>query len=436
MSYRLRIAHLAAAVVSVLFLLVTAGLTAWASSLGSGGGWPPPVEVSQSGDLTSRGPNMEMEGDGTLHAVWMERAPVTNPVTFTLFHAESTDKGRNWSDGLPLAPSGVDRYEGAMDMDQYGGLHVIWHEAPGEYQVWYAQYMGTSWEDRAMIATTEYLTTNVVGPEIEVAGDWIHALWSQRTFGTGGTSKLDIFYSRSEGGEVWTAPLVARETDETSQQLRVAADQNDNLHVVWQENARIPNPREIMYISGTVYTTGTVWSAPITISTGLDESATTPNIAVGSDNVVHVVFGVGVHDQQHVQDVYYAQFPISDTDNISATVIPGSRVDINQLIPTDASPAIALVGTDQVHVAWNGMQAGDYADRIHYSVSEDGGSTWSEPLPATPRDSWPDGLPALLADGELVHLLYLEKLSGADQDIYYAARYPLRRTFPLGFKNY
>jgi hypothetical protein len=436
MTRRRRIAHLAIVAASPLSLLIVAGLTAWASSLATEGGWPPPIEVSQSGDLSSRGPDLILEDDGTLHAIWMERAPVASPLTFTLFHASSTDGGRNWSFTLPLTPSGVHRYEGAADIDDYGGLHLIWHEAPGEYQVWYGQLLDTGWEEQVMISSTEYMTTYVVGPDVEVAGDWIHALWSEVTFGTGGTSKRDLFYSRSEGGEIWTATTLELATNETSDQLRIAADQNDNIHVVWQENARMPNPREIMYISGTVYTTDTVWSTPVTVSLGLSESAVTPNIAVGSDGVVHVVFAVETEADRDVQDVYYAHFPIWDTGSISATLIPHSRVEVSSLLPTDASPAIALSGTDSVHVVWNGIKPGDFADRVYYSVSGDGGTTWSEPVPATPRDTWPDCLPDLAVDGEFVHLLFLEKVSGADQDVYYTKRFPVKHTCPLGLKSY
>jgi len=105
-------------------------------------------------------------------------------------------------------------------------------------------------------------------------------------------------------------------------------------------------------------------------------------------------------------------------------------------MPTDASPAIALLGTDHLHVAWNGMKTGDFADRVYYCVSEDGGTTWSEPVPATPRDSWPDGFASLAADGEFVYLLYLQKGSGADQDIYYTKRFPVSIPLPLALKVY
>ena len=433
MAFRRRITFLTIAIASTLFLLLVAALSALAAPLADGGGWAPPTEVSQSGGSTSRGPSLALEDDGTLHAIWMERALLTDTLYFTVYPARSTDGGNNWSYTTPLTPAGTSRYEGAMDMDEYGGLHLVWSEQPGEHEIWYGQLLDTGWEEHVMISTTEAVTVQIVGPDVEVAGDLIHALWSERTFGSGGISKFDLFYSRSEGGEVWSPPTVAADTGQTSKDVSLASDPSDNIHVVWQENT---DPAEILYISGTVYTTDTVFSAPITVSVGLTQSAAAPCIAVGSDDVVHVLFGVDVESQPDIQDVYYASFHLGATGSISPVLIPGSRVDISQLLPTFASPDVALFGTDELHAAWNGMKTGDYADRIYYSVSEDGGTTWSVPVPATPRDTSPDGFASVATDGEFVYVLFQEKVSSADQDIYLARRFPVRRSFPLSLRSY
>ena len=286
---------------------------------------------------------------------------------------------------------------------------------------------------KVMVTNTEHLTRPIDGPDVELTGVWVHAIWSESNPQPGGVSKFDVYYSRSEGGSDWTLPGLAADSKQSSLRARVDSDGNGDLHVVWEENS---SPREILYISGTVGMTETVWSLPITLSTGLTENATAPDIIVGSDDQVHVVFSVDVENQEHVQDVYYAGFEVGDTGSISPTLIPGSRVDISQLLPTFASPAVTLFGTDQVHVAWNGLMNADYSDRIYYVVSEDGGLTWSEPVPASPRDSWPDGFASLAVDDEFVYLVWQEKVSGVDQDIYYTRRFPVRITLPLGLQAY
>ena len=424
---------LAAAVIGICVTLVAATYTAHASHVAAQGGWPPPLDLSQSGSSTSRDPALARDENGDLHVIWMERAGVT----FTVYHAGSDDQGSKWTYSDPMTPSasGNDRVEAAMDVDAYGLVHTVWVERfpAGDHQLWYALLSGDSWEEMAMITQTNYVTY-IVAPDVAAAPDFVHAVWSETNAG----AKWDVFYSRSEAGGAWSPATCTVETSFSSQYPRVAADPGGNLHVVWEENNSPPAVHEIYYISGTVGTTETVWSMPITVSTGLTQTTTTPDVVVGSDNKVHVVFGVNVSGQQYVQDIYYASFPITGPGVVSATLIPGSRVKVSQQLPTFASPAVALLGTDQVHVAWNGWRAGDYSDsdRIYYAVSEDGGLSWSEPVPVSPRDSWPDGFPSLAADEKFVHVVWQEKVSGIDQDIYYTRRFPVRIPFPLAMKAY
>jgi hypothetical protein len=416
---------LAAAVMCVCVTLLAATYTAHASQ----GGWPPPLDLSQSGDEYSRGPDLAMAQDGHLHISWMERGGVT----FTVYHAGSDDQGNSWTYSVPLTPSGNDRVEAAMDVDQYGSAHTVWVEHPGGFELRYSVLTGTGWEEPSGITQTSPLTY-VVGPDVVTTPDYVHAVWSETNAGPEG-SRLDVFYSRSEAGGAWSPATTTMQTRYTSLNARIAADAAGNLHLVWEENTSL---HQIYYITGTVYTTETVWSTPITVSAGLTQTATTPDIVVGSDNFVHVVFGVNVENQPYVQDIYCANFAINDPGTISATLVPGSRVKVSQLLPTYSSPAVALFGDDQVHLAWNGWRPGDYADsdRIYYAVSEDGGLSWSKPLPVSPRDGWPDGFPRLAADETFVHLVWQEKVSGLDQDVYYTRRFPIWFLFPLGLKEF
>jgi hypothetical protein len=420
---------LAAAVIGISVTLLAATYTAHASHVAAQGGWPPPLDLSQSGGSTSRGPDLVMGQEGDLHVIWME----PEGVTFTVYHAGSDDQGSNWTYSVPLTPAGKGRYEAAMDMYQPGVIHVVWREQPGDDEVWYGQLVGGSWVETGTVTQTNVINRLIYSPDIVATSGFVHAVWSEMVYGPLGSSQLDVFYSRSESGDSWSPATTTVETDRFSVGCRIAADPEGNLHVVWEENTE---PPQIYYISGTVGTEETVWSMPITVSGGLPVTATTPAVVVGSDHTVHVVFGLDVENQKDVQDVYYASFPVTDTDGISATLIPHSRVRISHLLPTYASPAVTLVGTDEVHVAWNGMIGDDYADRIYYVVSKDGGASWSDPVPVSPRNSESDGFPSLAADERFVHVVWEERVSGTDHDINYARRFPVRLSLPLGLKAF
>ena len=422
---------LAAAVMGICVTLLAATYTAQASYVAAQGGWPPPFDLSQSVDETSIGPDLAMAQNGDLHVIWME----PGGVTFTVYHAGSDDQGSNWVYSVPLTPADNHRYEAAVDVDQLGVVHAVWREQPGDHQLWYGQLLRGSWKE-TMITQTEMITRYVQSPGVVVTADFLHAVWSETNFGLG--SQLDVFYSRSESGGEWSPATTTVETKATSLGSRVAADTAGNLHLVWQESP-MGKPYQIYYISGTVETgesAETVWSMPITVSAGLTQTATTPDIAVGSDNTVHVVFGVNVENEPDVQDLYYASFPVTDAEVVSATLIPGTRVKVSGLLPNYASPALAVLGTDEVHVAWNGMIGDDYADRIYYVVSKDGGASWSDPVPVSPRDTEPHGFPSLAVDGVFVHVVWQEKVSDTDEDILYTRRFPISLSLPLTLKAY
>jgi len=419
----------AIAVAGICGCLFAATYTAHASHVATQGGWPPPVELSQNRDETSRGPDLALAQEGDLHVIWMEPEP--GGVTFTVHHASSSDQGSNWTYSVPLTAESSSREQAAMDVDEYGGAHTVWIEHPGGFDLWYGLVSEDSWEKHWIRGTDA--VTYMVAPDVVVTPGFVHTVWSES--GPAG-SQLDIFYSSTQSGEHWSPATTTVETRFSAFDPRVAADAAGDLHLVWQEYA---TPPQIYYISGTVYTTETVWSImPITVSLGLTQTATTPDIVVGSDNTVHVVFGVDVESQEQVQDIYYASFPATDAGAVSATLIPGSRVTVSHQLPTYASPAIALFGDDQVHVAWNGWKEGDNwdSDRIYYAVSEDGGLSWSEPVPVSPKDSRPDGFPSLAADAEFVHVVWQEKDPPTDQDIYYTRRFPVRIPLPLGLKEF
>jgi hypothetical protein len=394
------------------------------------------VEISQNRDEISRGADLALDQNGDLHMIWMEPEP--GGVTFTVHHASSSDQGSNWTYSVPLTPAAGNRYNAAMDVmdvDVHWIVHTLWLEVEGMQldHLWYAPLSADGWGNTEWISQT---SSEMATPDVVVANDFVHAVWSKKVSEPLGGSQFDVFYSRSEVGGAWSPVTTTVETPFGAYSPRVTADPGGNLHLVWQEYAAQP---QIYYISGTVYTTETVWSImPITLSDGLSQRATTPDIVVGSDNTVHVVFGVDVESQEKVQDIYYASFAVNDPGVVSATLIPSSRVTVSHQLPTYANPAIALFGDDQVHVAWNGWKEGDNwdSDRIYYAVSEDDGLSWSEPVPVSPKDSRPDGFPSLAADAEFVHVVWQEKDPPSDQDIYYTRRFPIRLILPLGLKAY
>lgn len=400
-------------------ILLTATLLAQASSLPPRFSlWWTPQQVSQSVIAASRGPDMVADDSGYLHLIWMDDR--SGPAD--LYYVRSEDQGSNWSDE-ELIDTTSTSHQGSLAVDITGTVHACWWEFAGpQFNLLYAQRSAGAWSLEETVVLT---TSDIQEPSIAEASNYVHVVWSNKL-----QAHYDLYYRRKlVNGSGWLTPTIVADTEKSSLYARMAVDTNGNLHLVWQENT---SPNEVMYVSATVDAGQTTWFSPVTVSVGLDLNATFPDIAVG-DDVVHTVFGVDVVSD--TQDIYYASFPISDTENISPTVIPGSRVDVNQKLPTDASPSIALNGPDEVHVVWNGMTGTDSWDRIYYTLSEDQGASWSQPIGISPDDAWADVLPTLATYGTLAHVAWQQKELGDDNDVYYVHSAP-GVSFPLVLKDY
>lgn len=383
-------------------------------------GWMIPQEVSQSGDALSAGPQMAVDMTGTVHLIWMD----DTPGQADLYYIKSTDQGITWSDG-EYVTTPLESEDGSLAVDSIGRVHACWWERSyDEYSLLHAQRTASGWSLQPTAVVTE---SKMSYPTIVEAAGYLHVVWSNKPSYDGPS----LYYIRKPTSSgAWSDASVVADTAPASLYARMAVDTNDNLHVIWQEYT---SPYEIMYVSGTVGTE-TTWSTPITISAALAQNATTPDIHV--DSVVHIVFAVDVELQENTQDVYYVSFPVSDTGNISPTVIPGSRVDVSQELPTWASPSIVSDGAENLHVVWNGVRGGDIYDRIYHAVSDDQGASWSQPKAISPDDAWPDGFPFIAGDGNLVHVAWQQKGVGNDNDIYYSHSLPISALLPLALKGY
>jgi hypothetical protein len=382
--------------------------------------WMIPQEVSQTGVALSSGPQMAVDMTGTLHLIWMD----DTPGQADLYYIKSADQGITWSDSEYVATP-LESEDGSLTVDSTGRVHACWCEQSyEEYRLRYAQRTASGWSLQATAVVTD---SEMSYPAIaEAAGD-LHVVWSNKPSYDGPS----LYYIRKPtSGGAWSDAAVVADTAPASLYTKMAVDTSDNLHVVWQEYS---SPYEIMYVSGTVGTE-TTWSAPITISAALPVTATIPDIHV--DSSVHIVFGVDVEGQEDTQDVYYVNFPVGSTGSISPTVIPGSRVEVSQELPTWASPSIASDGAGILHVVWNGMKDGDSYDRIYHVMSDDQGASWSQPMAISPDDAWPDGFPFIVGDGNLVHVAWQQKGLGTDNDIYYSHSLPVSTLLPLALKGY
>ncbi len=175
---------------------------------------------------------------------------------------------------------------------------------------------------------------------------------------------------------------------------RMAVTSDGTIHVVWNEKViSYPTQQEIHYSQSS--DNGVSWSAiggDIIIS--YDDATNAENgsgIAVDSQDNLYVVW---CEDDPTIQEVHYSISmdggnTWSGQTGDQTLSLPGGNNAYN--------PDIAIDSDDVIHVVWNQVYEGGSVDEIHYSRSFDGGATWSSQTAETVI-SYPDGDASSYAD--------------------------------------
>jgi hypothetical protein len=421
-----RVNVLVIAVAATGMIMVAATLLAQTSHASNPGGWTYPCDVSQSGTGYTIGPDLEVDTQGNLHLIWMTGTLASKDS----FYAMSTDSGGTWPT-THLIDTEDDSSNASRAVDTDGTVHLAWWDLVGvEANSWlyYVSGVGTTWDAPYALATGD----DINEPVIVVANGIIHIVFSYKP-----TDNFDLYYKRryvTDTNANWSLTTLISDTGSSSLHANMATDPDGNLHLAWHDQHGSLDDI-VYYISGTVGPASTEWSSAIVVSNGITE-ATAPGIGVGSDNIVHIAFGKKISNYE--QYVYYVNFPVdSPPDPVSATLVPGSQVDVSRLVPYYPSPSIALVGTTQVHLIWNGAMSGDLSDRVYYATSDDQGENWSEPVPISPGSvPWAQGFATIASDANLFHVAWQQQESLADHDIYYSRRFPVAWILPFALKTY
>lgn len=177
----------------------------------------------------------------------------------------------------------------------------------------------------------------------------------------------------------WTIPARISGSTVDAHVPGIAVGNNNVIHSVWAEEVYqdgTPVGREVFYTRST--DGGTVWSAPVDISGNLATISGEPVIHVAADqsNEIHVVW----EEQNPSEDlngveVYYTR----STDGGLTWPVANQR-NVSQLTDSSGSPYLFVdaTATHNVHVAWTdyGGVSSSFGE-IRYAKSADGGASFS-----------------------------------------------------------
>ncbi len=369
-------------------------------------------------DLSWMG-RIAIDSQDVLHVVWSEN---TDNLTGWGTDAEifySYFNGTSWSTPIPISHwAGLNgtSEQPSIAIDTHDNVHVIWSDdTPGwwqtgsESEIFYAMKNAITGFWSIPVAISDDLTNWNTGlskfPFLAIdSNDNLHVVWQDQTSGQpwgGGPSDTEILYINRIGGTWGSIIPISDDITDFNKDLSgfpsIAADCNDNLHVVWQDdqdNISIWGAdQEILYRNYTVTSGG--WNSIIGLSgVGLNAwnndisefpiIATNPN--TGS---MHVVW------QDDTNGTWGADYEIFYSNSTNGAVWSNatalSGIGTNYWNNDNSfSPWIIIDNLNVIHVVWHddtdALNEWGIDRDIFYSNSTNG-ATW---LNATCLSDQPD----------------------------------------------
>ena len=396
-------------------------------------------------------PCIAADSSGIAHVVWMDQRAGDMDIYYAYRNIQGMMSANvRVNDNVP----GTNQREPSITVDDNGPV-VVWRDDRGtDPDIYLARRNSPTTFSADRLVNTDASSTSQVDPDIAASPDGdLHVVWK----GVEG-SESDIYLSNStDGGLTFTSDVLVN-TDLTSgadqMQPSVAAGADGMVAITWDDNGvpargwdiqasvRTPDsvaPQRVVgddqvkafesypdpAVGGSgrmhavwldnrrgmpeVYYTFSVnqgqgWGAVSRVSDGGSDALTlTPDMVVGPDGTVHVVW---TDYRNYVPQVYYANNK-GKSNGFNAAV----RVDDSPGNGFALHPSVAVASNGSATVAWLDGRDGSSTARISYSI--DGGASWEPSAPVPGSDGGSVHSPPVLAIREgLVALAFTDDAGG------------------------
>ncbi|MBN1216006.1 MAG: exo-alpha-sialidase [Candidatus Lokiarchaeota archaeon] len=339
-------------------------------------------------------PASVIDTQGNIHVVWQDHTDGLWGTDEEIMYANYTEVN-GWSNATVIS----DGYQGFYWNDDYswepdiyvdinGTIHVVWYDDTdgvwGSNEViMYVSNNGTGWSNVTIISEgyQGFYWNDALNHEPCITGDAdgnLYVLWTYADVEAlpQVLALMCANYTKPYG---WSNVSIV-DDDTFPTQQKVAVDNNGILHAVWMSYP----PGLLFSISYANYSQENGWSNSIIISSDFDDHSRYPDIAIDSDNNIHVVWadetdgiwgtdmeiiyikhieGIGWSDAMVISDGYNGVY-----DNTGDSIIPS--------ISVDTRGTVHVVWEDDTEGIWGG---GPSDSEIMYADYNEGYS-WSKPI--------------------------------------------------------
>ncbi len=301
------------------------------------------------------GSSIAIDGSGMIHVTWTD---MRDDINGDVFYANSTDGGRTFSTNLKVNDdaTGKMQYIGDIVVDGTGKIHIVW---------------------------TDYRSIN-----------------------------FDVYYANStDGGITFNKNVKVNDdgTGTTTQQYpEIAVDTTGKIHIVWIDWRN--GNTDIYYSNST--DGGISFNKDVMVNAYGLEDQIYPDIAVGSDGKIHVVWSDMRNDPGGLPpkfDIYYA----NSTDG---GITFNGDIMVNDDAPGSVprgGPSIVIDDSNNPHIVWDDERDGNA--NIYYANSTDGGISFNTNIkendgPATTGSYWPE----IAVNGSMISIVWYDYRNDPD----------------------
>ncbi|MFZ1729090.1 MAG: exo-alpha-sialidase [Bacteroidota bacterium] len=321
--------------------------------------------------------------NGTLKIAWPAAVMV---IALCLFYPISLSA--QWEQVVSLTANpdtALNSYTNARCIAASGDyVHAVWSERTGDF--WQTAYTrstdgGATWQEQVFLSAPGPAYYGQ-GPSIAVSGADVHVVWHDARE----QKQIVCHRGSSDNGETWGAEQPLTSDSVFSHHSAVAVN-GGNVYAVWTEED--PMWKCIYFRCSS--DGGATWQGKTTIVEGYISA--TPTIAV-SGSSVHIAW----YDKRNgYYDVYYRR----STDNGSTWGEERRMTDS----PAHSNGMSIDADGEDVHLVWHDREGGSW--NVHYMNSRDGGVTWGANQWIT-NTSWMTYMPTVAVSGQRVHIVWVD----------------------------
>jgi hypothetical protein len=253
----------------------------------------------------------------------------------------------------------------------------------------------------------QQLANSAYGPIIRSApSGTLLVVYGKAMAGT--NSQINPHYQlQPAGGGSWTAAAPIRNSPDNFSQVTAEFDSGSKAHAVWRSDFAVFHAHQDQWATNQF----------VTVFDNGGYRVLDPDLAIGGDDVLHVVASLQNQTVTAPENIHHAY---STNNGASWTLTP-----LTNNTDQSRSPGVAVDANGNVHVVWEEwrIEGAEFVYQIYHrtGTKNGGGYSWNT-AQVISGSVLTARQPAILVQGDTLHLTFTNLVSDSEQYVYYLRR--------------